>query len=458
MSRFWNFLVLLRSQLWFVPLLMSAGAIGLALLVIRFGRLLTGTSESWWLYSGDVDTARDLLSTLLSGMITMTSLIVSVTFVVLALAAQQLGPRLISIFMSDRTIQATFGLFIGTVVYILFVLENLDQSLGSDAVPRLAVTVASGLTGTCLLALFFYLHKVARSIVSDYVIARVSYVLRSAADVLLSQTENESDVDVPTEIAALRQDGWLAIRQGGYVQTIDYKDLVPAAQEADVVLRVAVRPGDFVLESGPHIEVLGKPDRITSADRADLGQSLRSAIDNAFTIGSERSPTQDLEFSIQQMVETALRALPPAMNDLFIASTVIDQLGAAFLLILSRPPQRRIFHDPIGEVRVIADIVDPLQVIRISFRRIRQSGPENPTMLIHLAQAIGKITAALDASDQVDKDRRVSARAILIGELEVIAETATECVHPAQDKAAVLEFVQRTLEQAQQPRQAIKDI
>ena len=57
-------------------------------------------------------------------MITMATLVVSITMVVLTLAAQQLGPRLIRSFMSDRRTQATLGLFVGTVVYLLLVLRS----------------------------------------------------------------------------------------------------------------------------------------------------------------------------------------------------------------------------------------------------------------------------------------------------------------------------------------------
>jgi uncharacterized membrane protein len=109
-----NTLALLRSQLWIVPAFITAAAAVTAYLLLRYGaNLLSASGDTWWLYSGDASTARDLLGSLLSGLMTMTSLIVSVTFVILTLAANQLGPRLISIFMADRQIQSVLGLFLG---------------------------------------------------------------------------------------------------------------------------------------------------------------------------------------------------------------------------------------------------------------------------------------------------------------------------------------------------------
>jgi uncharacterized membrane protein len=105
---------------------------------------------------------------------TMTSLVVSVTFVILTLAANQLGPRLIPIFMGDRQIQIVLGLFLGTILYVLVVLRSLDETLGPEGVPHAAVTVGSALTVVCLVALLFYVHKVARAIVADSIVARVA--------------------------------------------------------------------------------------------------------------------------------------------------------------------------------------------------------------------------------------------------------------------------------------------
>ena len=92
MSRIRNLLALLREQLWFIPVLMTAAALPLAYAMSGLGLGEPRGTDLRWLFSGDAGTARDLLSTLLSGLMTMTSLVVSITFVVLTLAASQLGP------------------------------------------------------------------------------------------------------------------------------------------------------------------------------------------------------------------------------------------------------------------------------------------------------------------------------------------------------------------------------
>ena len=132
MSRIGNFFVLMRERLWIVPILISCLALALAYASIHLGASIISATvsegELRWLFSGDASTARGLLSSLLSGLMTMTSLVISVTFVILTLAANQLGPRLISTFLGDRQIQVVLGLFLGTILYVLVVLGSLDEA------------------------------------------------------------------------------------------------------------------------------------------------------------------------------------------------------------------------------------------------------------------------------------------------------------------------------------------
>ena len=114
----------------------------------------------------------------------MTSLVG--TFVILTLAASQLSPRLISTFIADRQIQIVFGLFLGTILYVLVVLRTLDDELGKQAVPQRAVTAGSVLTVVCLFALLLYVHKVARSLIGGNVIHTVAADLHRDIEQILA--------------------------------------------------------------------------------------------------------------------------------------------------------------------------------------------------------------------------------------------------------------------------------
>lgn len=435
MTRLRNIIALLREQLWILPALITAAAAVLAYVLLRYGtQLLNGAEiDSWWLYSGDASTARGLLSSLLSGLITMTSLIVSVTFVILTLAANQLGPRLISIFMADRQIQAVIGLFLGTILYTIIVFRTLDDTLGAEGVPHVAITVASILTVLCLFALLFYIHKIAQSIIADNVVKAVADGLRHNLRNILSDDRKRENVDAAWETITARlgrsRSDAISLDCCGYIQVIDYNRLIDIACDEDVLLEIKVRAGHFVLKEGDHVIV----------HAGGLGEKARSAIRGAFIIGGDRTPAQDMEHGIRQLVEIALRALSPGINDPFTAITVIDRLGSAFEEIFVRPLQPKVLRDQAGAVRVIADRSDASGLVNAAFNGIRQAGAGHPAVLIRIADALGQLAPVL-------KDQ--TARSAVLEQIGKLAETARHADLPLAD-------LEDTLRRADQAAAAI---
>jgi uncharacterized membrane protein len=101
LNRLYNLWATLRAGFWFVPTLMAVGAIGLAVIALNLDAgLPEDTARQFWLHSGGPEDARNLLSTVFSSMVTMATLVISITMVVLTLAASQLGPRLVQNFTS----------------------------------------------------------------------------------------------------------------------------------------------------------------------------------------------------------------------------------------------------------------------------------------------------------------------------------------------------------------------
>jgi len=183
-----------RSSLWGLPLAMVVAAAIIALLAVTLP-LSQSDDPVWFLYSGDAKDAPQFLSNLVTAMITMATLVISITMVVLTLAAQQLGPRLIRSFMADRRTQVTLGLFVATVVYLLLVLRSTYGA--TDRVPNLAVTGGTALVLLCLVALLIFVHHLATSIIADNTIDRVGDALDADAKRLLPEPEFEESPPPP---------------------------------------------------------------------------------------------------------------------------------------------------------------------------------------------------------------------------------------------------------------------
>lgn len=428
MDRIRNLLTHVRSQLWLVPSVIMLAAAGLAWWLLTHREMITPGEQAsyWWLYSGEAATARDLLASLLGGLMTMTSLIVSITFVILTLAANQLGPRLIAIFMRDPQIQFVLGLFIGTILYIVLIMRTLDDTLGSDGVPHLAITVATLLTILCLMALLFYLHKVASLIIADNVVHAVAQELsRTFRDILPSHQEDDDGDASPMQLDQIGPAWPLSLDQSGYLQVVDYDALVSLARAQGIVISIAERAGHYLLQGGEHVTVHSP---------ARQSKEVESDIRAAFTIGAGRTPAQDPEHGIRQLVEIATRALSPGINDPFTAIAVIDRLGTSLEVAFARGQQRRIYRDKHGTVRVVADRSDDAGLLDAAFHPIRQAGGGHPAILIHLADMIRKLAPAA---------RTVLHCKALNDQLERLSQTAAIGAFAPQDRADIVARIEK---------------
>ncbi len=372
----------------------------------------------WWLYSGDATAASTLLANLLTATITMATLAISITMVVLTLAAQSLGPRLIPIFMSDARTKLTLGLFIGTVAYLLIVLRTVVAD--SDSVPQLAVTLGTTLVLASVILLLFFVHHLARAIVADTVIARVGAMLDQQAQSLLPGADPDSAGDP----AAEERGGGAPIvaRRGGYIQFVDHGAIVrAAAAKADAVVILAFRSGQFVVpgETVAHVE-----------PRSAAGE-LEDTIRDALTLGDERTAVQDIEYSVRQLVEIAVRALSPGINDPNTACSVIDRLALSIAAAMARGALPTVHRDKDGTARLIAPTTDFDGILDTAFHQIRQAGASHPAVLICLADRLGQLLARA----------RPDQTGTLLRHLNLVQATGTRAIPDLADRLVLDERI-----------------
>lgn len=380
------------TGLWFVPGLMVLAAVVLAWLASSATARIGGEAL-WWLSSGDASAAADLLSTLLTSMITLATLAISITMVVLTLAAGQLGPRLIRNFMADKRTQLMLGFFLATIVYLVLVLRRVNAGTQGNEPPHLAVTVGIVLVLACVLLLLLFVHHLGRSIVADNVIYRVGRRLDEAIRDMLPRHHEATPAGVRHKPGG--ESASLSLARGGYVQAINYDHLVAAAQNADAVLELEFRPGHFLLPDGAH----GRVHPATAYD-----DELRKAIADAVVMGEQRTPTQDLEYTIRQLVEVALRALSPGINDPFTAIAVIDRLGLSLCGVMRRGMASGVWCDDQQRVRVTGKTTTFAGLLDAAFNQIRQAGAQ-PAVLIRLMATFALLAEQCEA----DEHRRALA-------------------------------------------------
>jgi uncharacterized membrane protein len=385
----------IRNSLWALPIAICIGGGALAVIAARL-EIRPGGDPVWWLYSGDATTASAFISNLLSAMITMATLAVSITMVVLTLAAQSLGPRLIPIFMGDTRTKLALGLFLGTVVYLLLLLRSVVGD--SDSVPNLAVTIGTSLVLTCVLALLFFVHHLSRSIVADTIIERVGQTLDTQIkDLLPEQTTTRASL-TKAELRKIRTTGAaICSNQSGYVQLIDYDGIGSIAAKEDAIVLLRVRPGHLTL-SGETLGWISPPS---------ASKEVTSTITNNVVFGLERTSTQDLEYSIRQLVEIALRALSPGINDPYTACAVIDRLTVSINILLSRNRIPGFWRDDKEKMRICFPVSDFSSVIDASFDEIRRAGASMPSILIRLIDRYSQLMPKADAANRREIRRHI---------------------------------------------------
>jgi uncharacterized membrane protein len=276
--------------------------------------------------------------------------------------------------MGDRRTQIMLGLFVSTVVYLVLVM----RSVYGDSVPNLAVTIGTALVLLSTIVLLVFVHHLARSIIADNVIEDVGAEIDGGARRLLPESD-----DRPSDAARPAGPGSnLVLRCEGYIQVIDHGRIVKAACEADAVVELSVRAG--------HLMIAGiAAGCVWPAEAAS--ESFMKEVEGGLIVGPERTPVQDLEFSIRQMVEIGVRALSPGVNDPYTALVTIDRLALSLARIIERGAPQEQWCDEEGRLRLIMPNSHFDGLLDASFNMLRQYGNGSAAVLIRLAERLSAL-------------------------------------------------------------------
>ncbi|WP_374408881.1 DUF2254 domain-containing protein [Pelagerythrobacter sp.] len=329
----------INANYWFYPALFSIVGAVLAFALIFADRAGAADllNDSEWIVAARPEGASNMLTVIAGSMIGVASTVFSITIAAVAYASGTYGPRLLTNFMEDKGNQLSLATFIGTFVYAITVLRTVrkeDEATtaagnAADAlpgfVPQLSLLVAYLLMALSVAVLVYFLNHVPASI-------RINSVLKGIGNRLLRDIRDNYPEDGDGGELEPGPDGTpLPTESTGYVQLIDFAELEDVAKDADSTLALEVRTGDFVHPGMALVRVCeGIGDE-------DLEKRTRAA----FTLGPSRTPTQDPQFLIDELVEIGLRALSPGINDPFTAITALHWLGAATAELGRRDLRRR---------------------------------------------------------------------------------------------------------------------
>jgi uncharacterized membrane protein len=302
----------LKGSLWVIPLV--GGFTGVLLAVALADVHAVVTLPVGWQYSAG--TAQAVLASVVGAAVGLTGFVVTVSVLVVQMATGTFSARYMRLFYRDAVLKSVLAVLIGTFTFSFGLLRRVEQ----DSVPNLGVTVAGFLMGTGLLLFVIFLDRFVRRLRPVAVASLVAAAGRRAFREVVAQASGDEALDVvpaPFEVPGAPD---LVVRaaHGGAIQAVDLRGLVAWARTHDCVVVVRHPIGDFVPAGAAVIEVYGKAAEDALAAERRLGAMI--------ALGVERTIEQDPAFAIRIMVDIAVRALSPAVNDPTTAVQVIDHL------------------------------------------------------------------------------------------------------------------------------------
>jgi uncharacterized membrane protein len=423
--KYWN---RIRSGFWFLPTVMASSAMLLATLSITFDEQLAQwlASHVGWTFTGGAEGASAVLGIIAGSMISIAGVVFSMTLVALSLASSQMGPRLLRTFMRDTSTQVVLGTFIATFLYCLLVVRSIRLDEEVAFVPHVSVALGVLLAIASVGVLIYFIHHLSVSIQANEIAARISKELASSIECLFPEHigraagNRPAQSHAPDPVQAFDAESRLVSSDvDGYLQFIDGEALIALARKSDVVVHLERKPGNYVVAGFPLA-------RIWPAGRATdrVADQLRAL----FVLGHQRTSDQDIEFGVKQLVEIAVRALSPGLNDPFTAITCVDRLGSLLCRLAVREVPSSYRYDDLQQLRVIAPAYTFPELTDAAFNQIRQHGRASVAVTLRILETIALVAGLA---------RRAEDRNALLRQADMVVRSAREVLSDSEDLRAV---------------------
>ncbi|MCJ7558303.1 MAG: DUF2254 domain-containing protein [Gammaproteobacteria bacterium] len=432
LRQLWNNL---QSSFWFTPSLIVVGSIVFAEALIEVDSAGSNRWLSQWprLFGAGAEGARQILSTLAGSMMSVMGITFSMTLLALALVSGQYTSRILRNSMRSSVTQVTLGIFAGIFVYCLIVLRTIRNG-EAEFVPSLALFFAFIMALGSVGVLIFFIHHIASSIQASSIIASVYHETIAAIDRFFPENTGHApkkaeDRTVEQDRPSLDERTWYAVpaAESGYIQSVDHGALLGLARDRKTIVRMERGIGAFVVQNTPlgSLALTYPPD-----------QEMIAALNGAYSISRYRTVEQDPAFGIRQIVDMALKALSPGVNDISTAVMGVDYLTAILARLTCRqfPPSHRYDEETL---RLISIVPTFEVLLGEALDQIRRSAEGNVSIMARMLGAIDTL-ASLTVNP--------SHRRALDEQVQWIAELADRTIASTHDRAGIEKRLQQVRE------------
>lgn len=329
----------------------------------------------------DPQVAQVILGGIAASIMTVVSIVFAILLMTLTLASMQFSPRIIVSFSRDRVTQWTLGIFLGTFSYCMAALPAA-RSVPYPFSPVATVLGAMALALACVTLLLFFIHHISHAISVNFIVDRIAAETEAVIDDIMPTPHllpRLMDVGVTNPASG----GAVVMSlESGYIRFIDTHRLVELAKSYRVAVEVLRRIGHYAPAGVPLLRV-SRPERLSPEKALELA--------GVFDIGPSRTLQQDVEYGVLQIVDIALKAISPAVNDPTTAINCVDQLSRILIRFASRELPEAVLYDLPGVVRTKITWIDFHQLLNSAFDQIRHYAKGDFAVSLRLLRALGDI-------------------------------------------------------------------
>lgn len=359
-----------RSAFWLVPAVISIGIVCLLPILTQVEAPSQWFVVTYLLSDLSAEGARAILTSIATSLMTVVGVLLSISVVVLQQASAQYSPRVIENFIQSRVSQSVFGFFIGSFVYSLLLVRKIPETLDQGKLPQVATAFSVVLAIFCFAFLIKYINHIMNAIKSTTIIDAIT---RNSLDAMSSWEssllENEKKLEAePSTKDPLVHEFILYAPKAGYLQGIDwvrFAETLPDPWRIELL----TRPGEFIQRGVALMHI--RSGEIQTEDR-------KNRLHSHIFIGHERTHSQDVRFGVRQLVDVALRALSPSLND---PTTAEEAMNGIESLVLAWS-NRKIYGQPLkldGGIVTGFEVSDQ-EFARLALEQILRSGKDFPSI------------------------------------------------------------------------------
>ena len=372
-----------RSSLFVVPMLFVIGGAALGELVLLADARIDGIPT---VLTATVDSARSVLSVVAGATLAFAGIAFSVSLLLISLASSQFSPRVVHGLFRDPFNTRVMGIVVGTFTYCLVVMRAVRGPLDegdSAVVPSISILLAVILGIGSVLSIVAFINHAAHSMDVSKILHRVT---EDTIERILAERPEDAAPGAVAETPS--GDGFpILLDQRGWIQQIGYGDLLEGLEQG-ACMRIETSAGRYAIPGTPLATIWPEPADPDSAIRLSLG---------AIVVGETRTMQQDVAFGVRQLVDVALKALSPGINDPTTAQDAMFHLGAVLREILVHPEAAHAITSPDGRVLLLPHSRAHPELIDLAFDEIRIAAAGQPTVSIYLLEILYLLTTVLDA-------------------------------------------------------------